>query len=431
MMKRVAAALLALMMILALSACGGKGEDVTGKYLCVSAKYSDGSGTPDGEWIELKKGGKGTYYSGFEFDLKWKLDGEAFTGKVTFMGMETPMEGTLKDGVIKVKYGDMDMSFAKEGAQGSGTATPADDGIVGSYELDSATIYGADYTYEQLDSYGMAKGTFLKFNADGTGELGLSGEEPESFTYDEATCGITFDSDGSTAIFTVEGEKVTLDYEEAGMTMVFVPEDAAGSLSSSGSSTGASTGANAGAGDFFNGITVAATMDDAFAGAGGGISSGASGFVSPTNAITLGKMWFGTMQVTDSTDNKDYEKDIIASIAATRDGRAFIEVYTDSSMSDDSLQLSMYIILNDDRFAADIGDKDAWVFDRYLTEEDAAYFSPVLENGALDMYYHYEDPDDDYACNVRFFLREDGTPWDEENDPLPPSYDRYKEAIEN
>ena len=431
MMKRVAAALLALMMILALSACGGKGEDVTGKYLCVSAKYSDGSGTPDGEWIELKKGGKGTYYSGFEFDLKWKLDGEAFTGKVTFMGMETPMEGTLEGGVLKVKYGDMDMSFAKEGAQGSGTATPADDGIVGSYELDSATIYGADYTYEQLDSYSMAKGTFLKFNADGTGELGLSGEEPESFTYDEATGGITFDSDGSTAIFTVEGDKVTLDYEEAGMTMVFVPEDAAGSLSSSGSSTGASTGANAGAGDFFNGITVAATMDDAFAGAGGGISSGASGFVSPTNAITLGKMWFGTMQVTDSTDNKDYEKDIIASIAATRDGRAFIEVYTDSSMSDDSLQFSMYIILNDDRFAADIGDKDAWVFDRYLTEEDAAYFSPVLENGALDMYYHYEDPDDDYACNVRFFLREDGTPWDEENDPLPPSYDRYKEAIEN
>ena len=426
-MKRVAAALLALMMILALSACGGKGEDVTGKYLCVSAKYSDGSGTPDGEWIELKKGGKGTYYSGFEFDLKWKLDGEAFTGKVTFMGMETPMEGTLEGGVLKVKYGDMDMSFAKEGAQGSGTATPADDGIVGSYELDSATIDGTDYTYEQLDSYGMAKGTFLKFNADGTGELGLSGEEPESFTYDEATGGITFDSDGSTAIFTVEGDKVTLDYEEAGMTMVFVPEDAAGSLSS----TGSSTGANAGAGDFFNGITVAATMDDAFAGAGGGISSGASGFVSPTNAITLGKMWFGVMQVTDSTDNKDYEKDIIASVAATRDGRAFIEVYTDSSTSDDSLQLSMYIILNGDRFAADIGDKDAWVFDRYLTEDDAAYFSPVLENGALDMYYHYEDPDDDYACNVRFFLREDGTPWDEENDPLPPSYDRYKEAIEN
>ena len=427
MMKRVAAALLALMMILALSACGGKGEDVTGKYLCVSAKYSDGSGTPDGEWIELKKGGKGTYYSGFEFDLKWKLDGEAFTGKVTFMGMETPMEGTLEGGVLKVKYGDMDMSFAKEGAQGSGTATPADDGIVGSYELDSATIDGTDYTYEQLDSYGMAKGTFLKFNADGTGELGLSGEEPESFTYDEATGGITFDSDGSTAIFTVEGDNVTLDYEEAGMTMVFVPEDAAGSLSSTGSSTGASTGANAGAGDFFNGITVAATMDDAFAGAGAG--AGASSFISPTKTITLGKMWFGSMQVTDSTDNNDYEKDIIASIAAARDGRAFIEVYTDSSMSDDSLQLSMYVNLNNDGFTADIGDKDAWIFSQYLTEADEKYFSPTLKNGALMMTYPYTDKEDGHTCTVTFFLREDGTPWDEENDPLPPSYDRYKEAI--
>ena len=170
------------------------------------------------------------------------------------------MEGTSR-AAFKVKYGDMDMSFAKEGAQGSGTATPADDGIVGSYELDSATIYGADYTYEQLDSYGMAKGTFLKFNADGTGELGLSGEEPESFTYDEATGGITFDSDGSTAIFTVEGDKVTLDYEEAGMTMVFVPEDAAGSLKLS--SRTAQHGANAGAGDFFKRHYSCGTMDDA------------------------------------------------------------------------------------------------------------------------------------------------------------------------
>ena len=52
------------------------------------------------------------------------------------------------------------------------------DGIVGSYALNSATIEGTDYTYEELDSYGMADGTFIKFSADGTGEFGLSGEEP-------------------------------------------------------------------------------------------------------------------------------------------------------------------------------------------------------------------------------------------------------------
>ena len=140
-------------------------------------------------------------------------------------------------------------------------------------------------------------------------------------------------------------------------------------------------------------------------------------------------MWFGTMQVTDSTDNNDYEKDIIASIAAARDGRAFIEVYTDSSMSDDSLQLSMYVNLHNDGFTADIGDKDAWIFSQYLTEADEKYFSPTLKNGALMMTYPYTDKEDGHTCTVTFFLREDGTPWDEQNDPLPPSYDRYKEAI--
>lgn len=428
MMKKIAAALLALMMLFAFTACGGKGADVTGKYTCVSAIYSDGSGEPYGEWLELKNGGKGTYYNGsFEYDLEWKLDGEAFKGKVTFMGMEDPMEGTLKDGVIKVKYGDVDMSFAKDGAQGAGTAAPADDGLVGSYVLDCATIDGTDYTHEQLDSFGMADGTFIKFNADSTGEFGLSGEEPESFTYDKATGGITFASDDTTAIFTVEGGKVTLDYEAAGMTMVFVSDDAAGALSS----TGSSAGANVSAGDFFNGITVAATMDDAFAGAGGGISSGANGFVSPTTSISRGNMWYGTMIVSNFEGKGDgnYEKDIIARIATASNGKDFFEIYTDSNMSEESIQLSLYINLDDDRFTPIIGDKDAWILDRYLESYDTTFFSPTLTNGALDMTYPYDDPNGKFTCFVRFFLREDGTPWDEENDPLPPSYDQYKEAI--
>lgn len=68
-------------------------------------------------WLELKKGGKGIYFTGYEFDMKWKLDGESFNGTVSFLGIEEPMEGTLKDGVIDVKYGDMNIRFVKEGAQ--------------------------------------------------------------------------------------------------------------------------------------------------------------------------------------------------------------------------------------------------------------------------------------------------------------------------
>ncbi len=96
-MKKMIAALLALLMILPLTACGSKGPDVTGKYLCVGESYFDEPLQEPYEesWLELKKGGKGTYYSGFEFELKWKLDGESFTGTVSFLGKEDPMEGTL------------------------------------------------------------------------------------------------------------------------------------------------------------------------------------------------------------------------------------------------------------------------------------------------------------------------------------------------
>ena len=59
-------------MVIGLCACGDKGPDVTGKYICVGESYEgfDSYNEPYAEsWIELKKGGKGTYFSGFEFDM--------------------------------------------------------------------------------------------------------------------------------------------------------------------------------------------------------------------------------------------------------------------------------------------------------------------------------------------------------------------------
>ena len=79
MTKKLISLFLVLFMALSITACGDKAPDVTGRYEAVSAKWEDGSGTTDGEWIELKKGGKGTLYIGFEFDFKWKLNGENFT----------------------------------------------------------------------------------------------------------------------------------------------------------------------------------------------------------------------------------------------------------------------------------------------------------------------------------------------------------------
>ena len=121
MTKKLISLFLVLSMALSITACGDKAPDVTGRYEVVSAKWEDGSGTTDGEWIELKKGGKGTLYIGFEFDFKWKLNGENFTGTLSFLGIKESLDGTLENGVLSVQYGDVSYVFIKEGA-----AKPAD-----------------------------------------------------------------------------------------------------------------------------------------------------------------------------------------------------------------------------------------------------------------------------------------------------------------
>lgn len=115
MLKKLISLFLVLSIALSITACGGKTSDVTGRYEVVSAKWEDGSGSPDGEWIELGKNGKGTLYMGYEFDLEWKLDGEDFAGIVTFLGIKESLDGTLKDGVLNVQYGDISYVFTKDG----------------------------------------------------------------------------------------------------------------------------------------------------------------------------------------------------------------------------------------------------------------------------------------------------------------------------
>lgn len=152
---------LIIMMLLGLTACGDKGEDVTGKYLCTGESYFGGElQAPAAEsWLELKKGGKGTYHSGFDFKLKWQLEGESFSATVTFLGMENAMEGTLKNGVIDVKYGDMNIRFVKEGMQDPGNAAPngttGTDGTAGTAGAnDDVTLAGSiDEAFQGVNTF--------------------------------------------------------------------------------------------------------------------------------------------------------------------------------------------------------------------------------------------------------------------------------------
>ena len=309
--KRIMALLLTLCLMATLCACKSDKQDVTGKYNVVSATMGGEDLGTDGEWVELKKGGKGTFYMGFEFDLKWKLDGEKFTGTLTFMAMEETFEGTLKDGVLTFVYGDTTYVMAKDGAKlpeqpAAGEPQPTDTGM---------TTAPAQ---QALDLDALRGGSMLDY------------------------------------LYTLGG-----------------------------------------------------------------------GFVSPTTRIEPGSVWYGCLRKENSTGGQD--DDIFALINRTSEGYAFFEVYDSSDFTEDDIVLSMWIDLYDDHFVADIGDQDAWIYKHYLTPADEKYFSPTLENGRLYMEFTYPENGEDVF--VQICLREDGTPFDEMNDLLPPHYQEYKAAI--
>lgn len=309
--KRIMALLLTLCLMATLCACKSDKQDVTGKYNVVSATMGGEDLGTDGEWVELKKGGKGTFYMGFEFDLKWKLDGEKFTGTLTFMAMEETFEGTLKDGVLTFVYGDTTYVMAKDGAKlpeqpDAGEPQPTDTGM---------TTAPAQ---QALDLDALRGGSMLDY------------------------------------LYTLGG-----------------------------------------------------------------------GFVSPTTRIEPGSVWYGCLRKENSTGGQD--DDIFALINRTSEGYAFFEVYDSSDFTEDDIVLSMWIDLYDDHFVADIGDQDAWIYKHYLTPADEKYFSPTLENGRLYMEFTYPENGEDVF--VQICLREDGTPFDEMNDLLPPHYQEYKAAI--
>ena len=308
-MKKLISIILLLALLASLCACGDKTKDVTGKYLCVGEAYGEAALTDpgDGSYLELKKGGKGSYYSGYAFTLKWSLDGEAFTGTVTFLGMDQDMSGTLKDGVIDVKYGDMRMRFLKEGA----------------------TLPTTDPTAQDANATAAP--------------------------------------------------------------------------------------------------VLAGTLGDAFLG------STMGGFVSETTAISYPSNWYGTVCFYDfvGIDSEDMTADIWGIFDTdTNTGKPFFEVWEvpyDERGSNDEALLSMYVFEDATTILPDIGSKDAWLVDTYLSASDTADYTVTLDNGAIDINVTYSGSSG--SCSCRFFLREDGAHWDEDNDPLPPSYADYAATL--
>ena len=222
-MKKVISLMLALVLALSLTACGGKGGGASddpnlGKY--IGEEYSgDGSNWfslseifDEGEsYIELKDGGKGVFCLGGDAtDIKWTLENDG-TLKLTRDSLES--NGTLKDGLITLTdlWGnEVTITFQKEG--GSEAAATGDalldwwngdwygwwkmSGCSGDYEdmegdwwdICGSIDIGADKTGtvmlwdEDYSKDDLMAGATVTLSAAGTGEHGTLMSEDGQFT---------------------------------------------------------------------------------------------------------------------------------------------------------------------------------------------------------------------------------------------------------
>ena len=226
--------LLAAAMLLSLAACGGdKGSDVTGKYNCIAIAEDGVNFTApenDQQYVELKKGGKGEIYTDLAFEMTWKLDGENFSGSYKIFGIDAPVTGTLKDGVLEIKDDDVVMRYLKEGAEmpdwaKNVAAAPEKGRLAGLYTLYAMEAAGVRYDYATLVELDMMDGSYLRIDYDAangyTGELAFEGEEPDTFTLEDELGMLNFPSGEQMGFFEEAPGVIGITQAELGGTIFF------------------------------------------------------------------------------------------------------------------------------------------------------------------------------------------------------------------
>ena len=198
---------------------GGDSDDPNlGVYNAVSCSYGGFEMSAEGEWIELKSGGKlKMNLMGEEYSGKWELDGESLT--VTQAG--DTYYGTLEDGVIVLDLAGLTYTYEKEvmeqdkndKAPTEPTEEPEDNsegqesGKKTYYTAISGNVSNAEMNESTINQAGGVK---LVFNGDGTGTFDMFGQSDE-ITYDDST--IT--RQGMTMTYTLEGDYLYLHVSDA------------------------------------------------------------------------------------------------------------------------------------------------------------------------------------------------------------------------
>ena len=356
--------------------------------------------------------------SGFTLDLNDKgkcvatVAGTKAYGKWTLSGDTLQLDcsgltctGTLKNGLITLTdvhgqgvtlYLVKEDTVEQQPTDGSDkTQTTPTDTDVGIYVLESA--FDDEYTLskEELALVDM-DAFYFELRADGTGETYM--DEFVSFQWRDGNLYPLTDPNTPAMTYTREGDLLTIEYD--GMTMIFKRSDTKPEIDP----------ALLNGGDDFD-------PDDG-----------------NTYADLGNTSWYGWFRMENykNVPNRDYfdtdTYDCWGYIGESSDGRHYFEVYRDG-MPDDPV-ITMWVNVYDDHVEPILDGYD-WVLDQNITKSDAYKFNLYPYNDCISLFmYDYEGADGS-ACAISFYMRLDGTEWNEELEELPPRYAEYKAALAN
>lgn len=195
----------ALLAVVIAAVKGDSDETVLGRYEGISCLSGGRELGADGEWVELKSGGKAEIrILGETYRGKWTLDGENIT--ITQDG--DGYYGTLRNQVLQIRFEELDYTFAMDGAAlpsvaaSGGTLSTEPEKIQQDYSrvMDywAGDWYGWWILQEGTGSWEALNGNFwdacarIRVNEDGSGYVEIWDEDNEENEYFCAAT-VTFD----------------------------------------------------------------------------------------------------------------------------------------------------------------------------------------------------------------------------------------------
>ena len=374
--------------------------------------------------------------SGFTIDLNNKgkcvvtVDGTKSYGTWTLSGDTLQLDcggltcsGTLKNDLLTLNdvHGQgVTLYFAKSGSLAQ---TPTDSGDmtqtdtdVGIYVLESASDSEYTLSKEELALVDM-EDFYIELRADGTGETYM--EDFVTFQWKDGNFYALTDPNTPAMSYTREGDLLTIEFD--GMTMVFKRSDTKPEIDLSAL-----------------GGTEEPTDGDGWLDGTEG-TEGTDGIDPPysyddgNTYDDLGNTnWYGWLRMENykNVPNRDYfdtdTYDCWGYIGETSDGSHYFEVYRDG-MPDDPV-ITMWVNVYDDHIEPILDGSD-WMLDQHIDDSEAYNFNIYPYDNCISLFMYDYEGDDGTACAVSFYMRLDGTEWNEELEELPPRYDEYKAAL--